>query len=91
MAHWITRLRYSRKFALIGCLALALFLVPTVMLVKIMVERLTTAERERLGMTPAVSSLQLLQRLQQHRAGGCGAGRLACRHGETAIAAEGDR
>ena len=67
MTHWITRLRYSRKFALIGLLSLMLFLVPAVMLVKIMVDRLNTAERERLGMTPAVSSLQLLQRLQQHR------------------------
>jgi len=67
MASWITHLRFSRKFALIGALALALFLVPTVMLVSIAMERLDVARTERLGLAPAASMLRLLQQMQQHR------------------------
>ncbi len=67
MASWITHLRFSRKFALIGALALALFLVPTVMLVSIAMEKLDVARAERLGLDPAADMLRMLQQIQQHR------------------------
>ncbi|WP_311223229.1 MULTISPECIES: methyl-accepting chemotaxis protein [unclassified Acidovorax] len=67
MTAWITHLRFSRKFALIGALALLMFLVPTAMLVSVTLDKLAVAQREKLGLLPAEQLLQLLQQTQQHR------------------------
>jgi len=68
MVAWITRLSFSRKFLLIGALALLTFLVPTAMLVSDTLDDLSFAQRERLGLAPANGMLKLLQQTQQHRA-----------------------
>ena len=68
MTSWINHLRLSRKFALIGALALLMFLVPTVIAVTASLQRLEVARHERLGLAPAAEMLSLQQQMQMHRA-----------------------
>ena len=67
MTAWITQLRFSRKFALIGALAFLLFAVPTALLLQATAEKVAVAQRERLGLAPGSELLRLLQQTQQHR------------------------
>ncbi len=67
MTAWIGNLKFSRKFVLIGCIAFAMFLLPTVLLVRTTLADVDTAMRERDGLAPAREMLKLVQLTQQHR------------------------
>ena len=67
MVAWIGNLKFSRKFVLIGCIAFAMFLLPTVLLVRATLADVDTAVRERHGLAPARELLKLVQLTQQHR------------------------
>ncbi|MDT0140363.1 methyl-accepting chemotaxis protein [Acidovorax sp. PRC11] len=67
MTAWIGNLKFSRKFVLIGCIAFAMFLLPTVLLVRTTLADVDTAMRERDGLAPARETLKLVQLTQQHR------------------------
>ncbi len=67
MTHWIGNLKFSRKFVLIGCIAFAMFLLPTVLLMRTTLADVQTALQERRGLAPARELLKLLQLTQQHR------------------------
>ncbi|KAF1019818.1 MAG: Methyl-accepting chemotaxis protein I [Paracidovorax wautersii] len=68
MSRWIARLKFSRKFLLIGVLACLMFLLPTVLLIQGSLARVGVAAHERLGLEPAQQMLTLLRLAQQHRA-----------------------
>ncbi|SFE05025.1 methyl-accepting chemotaxis protein [Paracidovorax konjaci] len=67
MTTWIGNLKFSRKFVLIGLIAFAMFLLPTVLLMRGTLAQVDTAVRERAGLAPAKEMLLLLQLTQQHR------------------------
>jgi methyl-accepting chemotaxis protein len=67
MTAWIGNLKFSRKFVLIACIAFAMFLLPTVLLVRSTLADVDTAMRERDGLAPAREMLKLVQLTQQHR------------------------
>ncbi|AVS94177.1 methyl-accepting chemotaxis protein [Paracidovorax avenae] len=67
MTHWIGNLKFSSKFVLIGCIAFAMFLLPTVLLMRTTLADVQTALQERRGLAPARELLKLLQLTQQHR------------------------
>ncbi|EAY93748.1 hypothetical protein OsI_15532 [Oryza sativa Indica Group] len=67
MNHWIGNLKFSRKFVLIGCIAFAMFLLPTALLMRGTLADIQTALQERRGLAPARELLKLLQLTQQHR------------------------
>ena len=67
MTAWTTNLRFSQKFAVIGAIAFVLFLVPTVISMKVMFGQLAVAKGESAGLPAGRELLSLLKQSQQHR------------------------
>ena len=67
MKQFISNLNLSRKFALIGVLALAMVALPAWLVIKNAFEELSVAHAEAAGIAPAGDMLTLIKLTQQHR------------------------
>jgi hypothetical protein len=69
----LARLKLSHKFFVLGLIALLITALPTALYVQRTWQEIHTAERELLGMGPAVAMQKLVQLTQQHRGLAAGA------------------
>jgi methyl-accepting chemotaxis protein len=67
MKTFIANLPLSRKFALIGLIAALMLLLPTTLLVRSDLTRLTAAKQQHAGLAPAQAAVTLMHYTQQHR------------------------
>ncbi len=65
--HFITRLKISTRFAVLGAMALLLAAIPTVIFVSDAYQSMALAQREARGTEPVVAVLKVIQLTQQHR------------------------
>ena len=72
MLDYFDNLGIGRKFALVAALALPIFAVPTLMLVRANLAAIETARVESDGMPRAAAMLRAIQFTQQHRAASAG-------------------
>ncbi len=65
--HFITRLKVSTRFAVLGAMAFLLAAIPTVIFVNDAYQSMALAQREASGTEPVVAVLKAVQLTQQHR------------------------
>ncbi len=75
MVGFIRNLRFSHKFWLISLIGLLMLAVPTVIFVRVNLDKIASAKREVAGLAPIQDLMKLTQLSQQHR--GLSAGVLA--------------
>ena len=67
MKSFIGNLKLAHKFLLIGLIAAFMLAVPSALIIRVDVEKLTMAQAEVGGLEPAGDAIRVLQLAQQHR------------------------
>ena len=67
MPRWLSQLRLSQKFLILGVLALVMVAIPTGLYIKDVLGNLRHADQEAAGMAPLMAINQAVQQIQLHR------------------------
>lgn len=67
MPHWLTQLRLSQKFMILGIIALVMVALPSALYITDVLQSLRQSRLEAAGMPPLMAISQTVQQLQVHR------------------------
>ena len=67
MAHWLSQLRLSQKFMILGFIAMAMVALPTFLYTRDVISQLSASHLAASGMEPVMAINQTVQHMQVHR------------------------